>query len=110
MAQNDSGLFVVKTDSEKTKQSAEYKARTVIIAVGGRGTPMRLRVPGAELKLTATPSDPVLAPFCVKCGTQRAGEWKVCPRCGTGYPSQMPPPFEDEKVKYRLSDPNLFKV
>lgn len=106
--QNDNGVFVVKTESEKTKQPAEYRARTVLIAVGGRGTPMHLRVPGEELKLTVTPTEPVYAAFCVKCGTSRTGDWKVCPKCGTAFPANVPPPFEDEKVKYRLSDPNLY--
>jgi thioredoxin reductase len=105
---NDNGVFVVKTESEKTKQPAEYRAHTVVIAVGGRGTPMTLKVPGEEIKFTVTPTEPVFAGFCVKCGTSRAGDWKVCPKCGTGFPSQVPPPYEDEKVKYRLADPNLY--
>jgi len=105
---NENGLFVVRTDSEKTKQSAEYRSQTVIIAVGGRGTPMRLKVPGEEIKLQVTPSAPVMSSFCVKCGQPREGAATVCPKCNAAYPSRIPPPFEDEKVKYRLSDPNLF--
>jgi thioredoxin reductase len=105
---NENGVFVVKTESEKTKQANQYKARTVIMAIGGRGTPMTLKVPGEELKILNTPTVPIFAAFCVKCGASRTGDWKVCPRCGTNYPSKVPPPFEDEKVKFRLSDPNLY--
>lgn len=105
---NDNGVFVVKTESEKTKQAAEYRTRSVIIAVGGRGTPMRLRVAGEDIKFTVTPTEAVPAPFCVKCGAERTGDWKMCPRCGTAFPMQVPAPYEDEKVKYRLADPNLF--
>ncbi len=105
----DGDVFVVRSDSDRTKQSAEYRTRTVVIAVGGRGTPMRLRVEGEDLKLTVTPSAPVMAPFCVKCGLPRTTEDPACASCGSAYPTTVPPPFEDEKVKYRLSDPNLFK-
>ena len=105
----DGDVFVVRSDSDKTKQSAEYRTRTVIIAVGGRGTPMRLRVEGEDLKLQVTPSAPVMSAFCVKCGIPRTTNDPACPSCGSGYPTTVPPPFEDEKVKYRLSDPNLFK-
>lgn len=106
---NENGVFVVKTESEKTKQAAEYKSRSVVIAVGGRGTPMHLRVEGEELKIQVTPTEPVYSAFCVKCGTSRSGDWKVCPKCGTTFPASVPPPYEDEKTKYRLSDPNLYK-
>ncbi len=106
---NENGVFVVKTESEKTKQAAEYKTRSVVIAVGGRGTPMHLRVDGEELKIQVTPTEAVYSAFCVKCGTSRSGDWKVCPKCGTAFPAAVPPPFEDEKTKYRLSDPNLYK-
>jgi len=50
----------------------------------------------------------VLSPFCVKCGAARETDAPACPACGTGYPTTVPPPYEDEKVKYRLSDPNLY--
>lgn len=106
---NDNGVFVVSTESEKTKQAAEYKARSVVIAVGGRGTPMMLRVEGETLKHRITPTEPVYSAFCVKCGTSRSGDWKVCPKCGTAFPATVPPPFDDEKTKYRLADPNLYK-
>jgi thioredoxin reductase len=106
---NDGGVFVVKTESEKTKLPAEYRTRSVVIAVGGRGTPMKLRVPGEELKIPVTPTEPVFAAFCVKCGAERKGDWKSCPRCGTVIPSKIPAPYDDEKVKYRLADPNLYK-
>ncbi|MFN7985220.1 MAG: NAD(P)-binding domain-containing protein [Vicinamibacterales bacterium] len=105
---NENGIFVVRTDSEKTKQSAEYRTHSVIIAVGGRGTPMRLKVAGEEIKLQVTPSAPVMSAFCVKCGLPREGNATACPSCKAAYPSRVPPPYEDEKVKYRLSDPNLF--
>ena len=58
---NDNGVFVVHTESEKTKQPAQYRSRSIIIAVGGRGTPMNLKVPGEDLKILAQPTEPVFA-------------------------------------------------
>jgi thioredoxin reductase len=106
---NEGGVFVVHTESEKTKQAAQYKTRTVVIAIGGRGTPMTLKVPGEELKIMYTPTEPVYPTSCARCGTSRTGDWKVCPKCGTPFQAMIPPPFEDEKVKFRLADPNMFK-
>lgn len=105
---NENGVFVVHTESEKTKQSGAYRTHSVVIAVGGRGTPMHLKVAGEELKIMVTPTEPVYPGFCVKCGVKREGDWKMCPKCGNQFVGQVPPPYEDEKVKYRLADPNLF--
>jgi thioredoxin reductase (NADPH) len=105
----DGGVFVVTTEHDKTKQQAQYKARRVILAIGNRGTPMRLKVPGEELKVEVTPTEPVLPAFCNKCGTQRLHQANFCRECGTKYVGLIPPPFEDDKVKYRLNDPNQYQ-
>lgn len=102
-------VFVVSTEQDKTKEKLQYKTRSVILAIGNRGTPMRLRVPGEELKIKITPTEPGLPASCDKCGTTRAGINQFCHECGAKYTAVIPPPYEDDKVKYKLSDPNQYK-
>lgn len=104
---NENGAFVLGTVEEKTKQERKYKARRVILAIGNRGTPMKLRCPGEELKFT-TAGPPVLADKCMKCGTARQEGNKFCHECGEQYVRVPGPMIEDERVKYKLSDPNEF--
>jgi thioredoxin reductase (NADPH) len=44
--------FVVQTEQGAEKRRVTYNARRVVLALGNRGTPMKLRVPGEELKVT----------------------------------------------------------
>jgi len=104
----DGDVFVVVTDQDKTKQRMEYRARRVVLAIGNRGTPMRLNVPGEDLKMIVTPTGVVLPQFCNKCGEKRTGDYKFCQRCGFKYVPKPAVPYEDEHVKYKLSDPNKF--
>lgn len=104
----DGDVFVVVTDQDKTKQRMEYRARRVILAIGNRGTPMRLNVPGEDLKTIVNPGGMVLPQFCNKCGAKRTGDYKFCQKCGFQYVPKPARPYEDERVKYRLSDPNKF--
>lgn len=48
----DGDYFTVKTERGLEKEKMAYKARRVIIAVGNRGTPMKLRLPGEEMRVT----------------------------------------------------------
>jgi thioredoxin reductase (NADPH) len=54
----DGDYFVVETERGVAtgrgveKESVTYRARRVVLALGNRGTPMKLRVPGEELKIT----------------------------------------------------------
>jgi thioredoxin reductase len=48
----DGDYFVVETEQGPEKRRVTYRARRVVLALGNRGTPMRLRVPGEELKVT----------------------------------------------------------
>lgn len=105
----DGSAFVVTTEQDGTKQKKQYSARRVILAIGSRGAPMRLKVPGEALKIKLTPTEPVLVGFCGKCGAERVGEGQLCQECGTKYAAKIPPPFEEDKVKYRLSDPNHYQ-
>jgi thioredoxin reductase (NADPH) len=51
--ERDGGVFVVTTNR------AQYKARTILLAIGRRGTPRKLRVPGEDLtKVTYKLIDP----------------------------------------------------
>ncbi|MGH9802706.1 MAG: NAD(P)-binding domain-containing protein, partial [Blastocatellia bacterium] len=104
----DGDGFVVTTEQDKNKLRQQYRARRAILAIGNRGTPMRLPVPGEELNIEVTPTQPVLPAFCDKCGTRRARQSKFCRECGKQYDGSIPPPYQDDKVKYRLSDPNDF--
>jgi thioredoxin reductase (NADPH) len=49
---DDGDYFVVQTERGVEKQRVTYNTRRVILALGLRGTPMRLKVPGEELKVT----------------------------------------------------------
>ncbi|MFN2456039.1 MAG: NAD(P)-binding domain-containing protein [Pyrinomonadaceae bacterium] len=68
----DGDYFTVKTEKGLEKEKMTYRARRVIIAVGNRGTPMKLRLPGEEMRVT------------------RDG-------------------VTEDKVKYKLTDPEEYK-
>lgn len=104
----DGEIFIVVTDQYKTRQRVEYRTRRVILAIGNRGTPMRMNVPGEDLKMIVTATEMVLPQFCNKCGAKRTGDYKFCQECGFQYIPKPPRPYEDERVKYKLSDPNEF--
>ena len=99
--------FVLVTEQDKARQQMEYRARRVILAIGNRGTPMQLRVTGEDLKLVTT-SEPVMPQFCNKCGAKRVGESRFCQVCGNKFVPKPSRPIEDDKVKYKLSDPNKY--
>jgi thioredoxin reductase (NADPH) len=99
------GHFVVITEAGKLKERSEYKTRAVILAIGNRGTPMKLRVPGEEIKKIVQPG-PVIARHCPRCGTARKGKQLFCVKCGQKLPVRTPGPMEDMKVKYKLADPD----
>jgi thioredoxin reductase (NADPH) len=102
------GVFTVTSEKGKEKETARYTARRVILAIGNRGTPQKLRVTGEELKITV-PAEAVAAKHCPKCGTARGGNQQFCVKCGTPYPIRTRPAFDDPKVKYKLSDPDDYK-
>ena len=68
----DGDYFVVQTERGAGKERVTYNARRVVLALGNRGTPMKLKVPGEELKVT------------------RDGR-------------------TEDKVKYKLTDPEAYK-
>ncbi len=105
----DGGAFVVTTEQDRTKQVMQYRTRSVLLAIGNRGTAMRLKVRGEELKIKVTPTEAVLPLFCEACRAQRAGQDHFCQACGAKYVGHIPAPFDEHKVKYRLSDPNDFQ-
>lgn len=71
----NSGHLVVVTERETDRTRSEYRCRRVVLAIGNRGMPMKLGVPGEELKVRAD---------------------------DTGRD-------EDDKVKYRLVDPAIYR-
>lgn len=97
----EDGIFEVITERGKTKQEISYKTRKVILAIGNRGTPMTLKVPGENLKFRSS-SEPIVARHCPRCGAARQKNALACVSCGARLPSKAPP--EDPKVKYKLSD------
>lgn len=68
----DGDYFNVQTEKGIEKEKVTYRARRVILAIGNRGTPMKLRVTGEEMKVT------------------RDGR-------------------TEDKVKYKLTDPEAYK-
>ncbi len=101
----EQGFFNVITERGKAKEPAGYAARRVILAIGNRGTPMKLKVPGEELKLPLKREGKDLLE-CLKCGKHRPERSKVCPYCGTPFTGAVGEPYLDEKVKYKLTDPD----
>jgi len=102
-------VWAVSTVADKTKDKNLYKARRVILAIGNRGTPMKLRVPGEDIRITVTPTEPVLPTFCNKCGGKRVPDGDTCAKCGVQLKARVRAPYEDDKVKFKLSDPNDYK-
>jgi thioredoxin reductase (NADPH) len=101
----EDGVFRVITEKGKAKEKAAYTARKIIIAIGNRGTPMKLRVPGEDLKTMMTPP-PQIPKYCPKCGSGRKGKQMFCVVCGAPYPVKTQPPYETGKVQFKLSDPD----
>jgi len=104
----DGDAFIIETEREKTRQRVIYRARHVILAIGNRGAPMKLNVAGEDLKFTVTPKATVLPYFCIECGTKRDGDNAFCQQCGANYIPRPARPYEDKRVKYKLTDPNRY--
>src|ERR1700730_5446844 len=68
----DGDYFVVQTEKGIAREQVTYNARRIVLALGNRGTPMKLRLPGEEMKVT------------------RDGR-------------------TEDKVKYKLTDPEVYK-
>ncbi len=49
---DDGDYFIVKTEKGLEKEQVTYRSRRVILALGNRGTPMKLKVAGEEMKVT----------------------------------------------------------
>jgi thioredoxin reductase len=49
---DDGDYFTIRTEKGVKREAVVYTARRVIIAIGNRGTPMKLGVPGEEMKIT----------------------------------------------------------
>ncbi len=48
----DGDYFQIQTEQGTEKAKVTYKARRVVLALGNRGTPMKLKVPGEEMKVS----------------------------------------------------------
>jgi thioredoxin reductase (NADPH) len=103
----ENGVFTVSCERGSLQEKVSYKVRKVIIAIGNRGTPMKLGVKGEDLKIVTQPP-PILGKHCIKCGTVRRDSQKFCNKCGEKFPLRTLPPVEDSKVKYRLTDPDEY--
>jgi thioredoxin reductase len=95
----EDGIFVISTEK------GSYKTRKVIVAVGNRGAPMKLGVPGEDLTIPAV-SAAAVPRFCSNCGTPAAGGHKFCQNCGAKMPAPPQQLSDDPKVKYKLSSPD----
>jgi thioredoxin reductase (NADPH) len=105
---NEGGVFTVVTEKGKAKEKAVYTVRRVILAIGNRGTPMRLGVPGEDTKITLVP-DPAAANSCSSCGRPRKSTQHFCPHCGQQFNESDLAPRPDAKVKYKLLDPGDYR-
>jgi len=47
----DGDYFTIETEKGERHEPVTYRARRVILALGNRGAPMKLRVPGEEMKI-----------------------------------------------------------
>ncbi|MGB7922433.1 MAG: NAD(P)-binding domain-containing protein [Pyrinomonadaceae bacterium] len=47
----DGDYFMVQTEKGIDKERVTYRARRVVLALGNRGTPMKLKLPGEEMKV-----------------------------------------------------------
>ncbi|MDQ2921130.1 MAG: NAD(P)-binding domain-containing protein [Acidobacteriota bacterium] len=47
----DGDYFTIETEKGEKHEPATYHARRVVLALGNRGAPMKLRVPGEEMKI-----------------------------------------------------------
>jgi thioredoxin reductase (NADPH) len=58
----DGDYFTIRTEKGLKREPVTYSARRVVIAIGNRGTPMKLGVTGEEMKITRNgqPEDKVL--------------------------------------------------
>jgi thioredoxin reductase len=70
--QHGLGFFTVLTEKGGGQEKHSYRARKVVLAIGNHGAPMRLKVPGEDLKITL-----------------QSG-------------------VAEDKVKYKLSDPDAY--
>ncbi|MBK8315841.1 MAG: NAD(P)-binding domain-containing protein [Acidobacteria bacterium] len=84
--------FVVETQQERTRQLISYMARRVILAIGNRGTPMRLNVRGEDLRMRVESVPTVANQFCSQCGAGRVSENKFCIECGARFAEKTAPP------------------
>ena len=48
----DGDYFTIHTEKRDNPEKFTYRARRVVLAVGSRGAPMKLRVPGEEIKVS----------------------------------------------------------
>lgn len=49
---NEGDFFLVQTEKRGESKPRTYTARRVVLALGNRGAPMKLRVPGEEIKIS----------------------------------------------------------
>lgn len=105
----EDNVFTVATEKEASRQTIKYRARRVILAIGNRGTPMKLNVPGEDLTVRVTPVAAFLPDHCSKCGKARVEENKFCQECGALYVPMSPETRNDDKVKYKLTDPDQYQ-
>jgi thioredoxin reductase len=69
---DDGDYFVIQTEKVLEHEKVTYRARRIVLALGNRGTPMKLRVPGEDMKVTRDARN-------------------------------------EDKVKYKLTDPEAYK-
>ena len=70
---------------------------------------MKLGVSGEEMKLTLPP-DPRASTHCMSCGGPRRESQRFCPMCGAEFDESSLKRRLDDKVKYKLQDPDDYSA
>lgn len=94
--------FRVATQRTDTGAPSTYMARRVVIAIGASGTPKKLGVPGEDRQIRLERTE------CRGCGTVCQPRQELCHRCNARMEGFQPKVVCDDKVKYRVPDPELF--
>ncbi len=103
----EGNIISIITERGEEKEEVVYRARRAVLAIGNRGAPRKLNVTGEDLKLYVMPDD-TTAGLCRKCGARGRPDARFCPGCGAGIRPGTKAVYLDNRVKYKLADPEYY--
>jgi len=98
----DRHSFRVFTQRTDTGAASTYLARRVVIAIGASATPKRLPAVGEDRQIRVERTE------CRNCGSYCQPHRELCHRCNAPMEGCETKVVCDDKVKYRVPDPELF--